>query len=242
MDKRTVLVTGGNRGIGLAIGNRFRSEGDRVIILDLPEKPSDAALTLISDSNGGYFSCDISNKSNVDRVIAQVLDEFGFVDVLVNNAGILKWRSFLDTTEEDFDATFNVNVKGMYLITQPIVREMINRSAGNIINMASMGGKLGGPLESAYCASKAAVIELTKIMAMEFGPHNIRVNSLCPGIIQTDMGKDAPKSADHWLEKTPLGRLGRPDEVADVAYFLSSPAARYMTGQAINITGGMIMF
>jgi NAD(P)-dependent dehydrogenase (short-subunit alcohol dehydrogenase family) len=241
-NKRTVLVTGGNRGIGLAIGVRFAREGARIVIMDLPDEPSAEALQLVSASGGGYFSCDISNKATVDHVIGQVLEQFGFVDVLMNNAGILRWKSVLETTEDDLDATFNINVKGMYFVTQPIVREMIHRKKGNIINMASMGGKWGGTLESAYCASKAAVIELTRVMAMEFGPHNIRVNSLCPGIIQTQIGKDAPQPPDYWLEKTPLGRLGKPEDVADVAHFLASSEARYMTGQPINVTGGMIMY
>ncbi|AJY75080.1 SDR family NAD(P)-dependent oxidoreductase [Paenibacillus beijingensis] len=242
MKKRTVLITGGNRGIGLAIGKRFQSEGDRVVILDLPDVPSPEALNLVSENGGAYFTCDISNKSDVDRVVPRILDSFGFVDVLINNAGILKWASFLETTEDDFDSTFNVNVKGMYLVTQPFAREMVARKEGNIINMASMGGKWGATLQSAYCASKAAVIELTKVMAMELGPYNIRVNSLCPGIIKSELGKGSPRSADSWLDKTPLGRLGLPEDVADVAYFIASTEARYMTGQAVNVTGGMIMY
>ncbi|TDF95930.1 SDR family NAD(P)-dependent oxidoreductase [Paenibacillus piri] len=242
MNKRTVLITGGNRGIGLAIGTKFAQEGYAVVILDLPDEPSPEALQLVTSSGGAYFRCDISKKSVVDQVVGPILEQFGFVDVLVNNAGILRWKSVLDTTEEDLDTTFDVNVKGMYFVTQPIAHEMIKRKEGNIINMASMGGKWGGTLESAYCASKAAVIELTRVMAMEFGPSNIRVNSLCPGIIQTRIGEDAPKPSEYWLEKTPLGRLGKPEDVAEVAYFLASPAARYMTGQPINVTGGMIMY
>ncbi|MFC5468012.1 SDR family NAD(P)-dependent oxidoreductase [Cohnella suwonensis] len=242
MTKRTVLITGGNRGIGLAIGKKFSREGDRVVLLDLPDQPSPEALSLIAESGGGYFSCDISVKSAVDSVIASIFNQFGFIDVAVNNAGILRWRSFLETTEEDFDCTFNVNVKGLYLVTQPIVREMVERREGAIINIASMGGKWGSTLQSAYCASKAAVIELTKVMAMELGPYNIRANSLCPGIIKSEIGKDSPRPADCWLDKTPLGRLGQPEDVADVAYFLASKDARYMTGQAVNVTGGMIMY
>ncbi|MED4958741.1 SDR family NAD(P)-dependent oxidoreductase [Paenibacillus macerans] len=241
-NKRTVLITGGNRGIGLAIGRRFGQEGYRVVILDLPAEPGAAAAALTTDTGGAYYCCDITRKARVDEVIADVLGTFGFVDVLVNNAGVLKWTSFIDTTEEEFDLQFNVNVKGIYFVSQPIVRSMIARGRGNIINMGSMGGKDGAAIQTVYCASKAAVIQLTKVMAKELGPHNIRVNSLCPGIIQTDIGNDAPMSADSWLVKTPLGRLGDPEDVAGVAYFLASDDAKYMTGQAINVTGGMMTF
>jgi len=241
-ERRTVLITGGNRGIGLAIGTRFGKENDRIVIVDIASEPSEGAARLVAESGGAYYRCDITKKSDVDAVMADVLDRFGFVDVLFNNAGVLKWTSFVDTTEEEFDLQFNVNVKGIYFVTQPIVRKMMERGQGVIINTASMGGKEGVALQSVYCATKAAVIELTKIMAKEFGPYQIRVNSMCPGIIQTDIGSDAPMPADWWLDKSPLGRLGQPEDVADVAFFLASRDARYMTGQAINITGGMCMY
>ncbi|TLS52083.1 SDR family oxidoreductase [Paenibacillus antri] len=242
MKKRTALVTGGNRGIGLAMANKFAKEGDRVVILDLSAEPSEEASRVTEESGGAYFACDVAKQADAERAVREALETFGFVDVLLNNAGISRWRSFLDTTEEDIDAIFNVNVKGIYNVTRPIAGSMMAAKKGVILNTASMGGKWGQPLESAYCASKAAVIELTKIMAMEFGPYNVRANSLCPGIIKTNMSHDAPHADDFWLEKTPLGRLGRPDDVADVAYFLSTHEARYMTGQAVNVTGGMIMY
>lgn len=242
MHTRTVLITGGNRGIGLAIASKFGGGGDRVVIVDLPAEPGPEAQRIVSESGGAYYSCDIGRKSDVERMTATALERFGAADVLVNNAGLLRWRSVLETTEDDFDATFNVNVKGIYWLTQSLAPEMIARRDGCIVNIASMGGKWGGVQESAYCASKAAVIALTRVMAMEFGPSNVRVNCLCPGIIRTGIGKDAPKPAEYWLEKTPLGRLGRPEDVAGVAWFLASPDARYMTGQAVNVTGGMIMY
>lgn len=238
---RVVLVTGANRGIGLAIARRFRQAGDRILILDVEKQPSEAAREATSD--GRYYSCDVTDKSMIDSVVERIFDEYGFIDVLVNNAGVQRRRSFLETTEEDIDLIFNVNVKSIFLVSQPVVRRMMDEGRGCILNMASMGGKWGGADESAYCASKAAVIELTKTMAMALGPHNIQVNSVCPGIIMTDMARTlSPEVLEAWTEKSPLGRLGTPEEVADVFYFLSSPAARYMTGQAINVTGGMIMY
>lgn len=238
---RVVLVTGANRGIGLAIARRFRQAGDRILILDVEKQPSEAAREATSD--GRYYSCDVTDKSMINSAVERIFDEYGFIDVLVNNAGVQRRRSFLETTEEDIDLIFNVNVKSIFLVSQPVVRRMMEEGRGCILNMASMGGKWGGADESAYCASKAAVIELTKTMAMALGPHNIHVNSVCPGIIMTDMAKTlSPEVLEAWTEKSPLGRLGTPEEVADVFYFLSSPAARYMTGQAINVTGGMIMY
>jgi NAD(P)-dependent dehydrogenase (short-subunit alcohol dehydrogenase family) len=240
---RLIVITGANRGIGLAIARRFHQSGDRIIILDLEKQPSDEAMEVVSKSNGKYYPCDVSNKSVIDSVMEQIYNEHGFIEVLVNNAGVQRRRSFLETTEEDFDFIFNVNVKSIYLVSQPVVRHMMRENRGCIINMASMGGKWGGADESAYCASKAAVIELTKTMAMALGPHNINVNSVCPGIIMTEMAKTlSPEVLEAWTEKSPLGRLGSPEEVAEVFYFLSSPSARYMTGQAINVTGGMIMY
>lgn len=238
---RVVLITGANRGIGMAIARRFRQAGDRIVILDMEKEPSQEAAEVTA--GGSYFACDVTDKAAVDDVMERVFAEYGFVDVLVNNAGVQRRKGFLETTEEDFDLIFNVNVKSIYLVSQPIVRRMIERERGCILNMASMGGKWGGADESAYCASKAAVIELTKTMAMALGPHNIHVNSVCPGIIMTEMAKTlSAEVLEAWREKSPLGRLGSPEEVAEVFYFLSSPAAHYMTGQAINVTGGMIMY
>ncbi|XID90752.1 SDR family NAD(P)-dependent oxidoreductase [Paenibacillaceae bacterium WGS1546] len=241
-ERRTILITGGNRGIGLAIARKFAAAGDRIVILDLPAAPGEEAERTTRDSGGAYFQCDITVKKQVDAVMDEVKARFSHVDVLFNNAGVLRWTSFLDTTEEEFDLQFNVNVKAIYFVSQPVVRGMIERGRGVVINAGSMGGKDGAALQSVYAASKAAVIQLTNIMAKELGPHGIRVNSVCPGIIQTDIGQDAPMTAESWLPRTPLGRLGQPEDVADVAFFLASDDARYMTGQAVNITGGMMIF
>lgn len=243
--KRVVLITGGNGGIGLGMAQHFRQKGDRIIILDLSQKPSKEALNVTSSSGGGYWRCDVTNKKETEKVIADIVSVIGPVDVLINNAGVLKVHSFIETPEEDLDLMFDVNVKAIYFVTQSIVQSMIDRNQGVIINMASMGGKEGAPGQSAYCASKGAVIELTRVMAMEFGSYNIRVNCLCPGIIETEMGRknlNDPEVIQSWIKKSKLGRLGTPNDVAKIAYFLSTDDADYMTGQSVNVTGGMIMY
>lgn len=242
MSRRNVLITGANQGIGLAIAEKFANMGDRVLILDIAQASSEEALELLMQCDGRYYCGDITDQVAIQAMVSEMLTQYGHIDVLINNAGVTRWKAFMETKDEDIDFIFNVNVKGIYHVTQPVVASMMDRGQGAIINTASMGGKWGSPNESAYCASKAAVIELTKIMAMEFGSHHIRVNSICPGIIKTNMSNGATTPDSYWLERTPLNRLGKPDDVADVAYFLASKEARYMTGQAINVTGGMIMY
>ncbi|MDI3089991.1 glucose 1-dehydrogenase [Priestia megaterium] len=243
-NKRVVLITGGNGGIGLGMAQFFQQKGDCVNIIDLPQEPSKEAAEVILNSGGGYWTCDITHKEEIEKIISDIVSVIGPIDVLINNAGILKVHSFIETPEEDLDLMFDVNLKGIYFVTQPIVRSMMDRSKGVIINMASMGGKEGAPGQSAYCASKGAVIELTRVMAMEFGSYNIRVNCLCPGIIETEMGRknlNDPIEIKKWVERSKLGRLGTPEDVAKIAYFLSTDDAGYMTGQSVNVTGGMIM-
>lgn len=241
MSIRNVLITGGNQGIGLGIAQRFARAGDKVLIMDIAQAVSDEAKKVIEQCGSQYYSCDITDKAAVQREMTKLLSEQGAINVLINNAGVTRWKSFMETTEDDLEYIFGVNVKGIYYVTQPIVTEMMKLGHGAIVNTASMGGKWGGPNESAYCASKAAVIQLTKNMAIELGKHHIRVNSVCPGIIKTNMSNGATTPDSYWLERTPLNRLGRPEDVADIVYFLASDEARYMTGQSINITGGMIM-
>ncbi|MGB8452283.1 MAG: SDR family oxidoreductase [Anaerocolumna sp.] len=241
---KTILITGGNseRGIGLGTAKRFAKEGWRVVILDLAKEPGEGCRKVIENSNGAYYSCDVSNKAQVDSVMGDLFKKIGFVDVLFNNAGILQWVPFVDVTEEQYDREMNVNLKSMYLVGQPIARKMMEEKRGVIINSGSMGGKDGAAFQSVYAASKGAVIQLTKIMAKELGPYGIRVNSICPGIIQTDIGAGAPDPIVPWIERTPLGRLGDIDDVAGVVWFLANEDSKYLTAQAINITGGMMTF
>lgn len=244
MSKKTILITGGNgeRGIGLGVGKRFAKEGWRVIIVDVVKEPSPTCRAVTEQSGGAYYAADVTNKKQIDAVMEDVFAKYDFVDALFSNAGILQWVPFVDVTEEQFDREIAVNLKSMYIVGQPIARKMMERHKGSIILAGSMGGKESAPFQSIYAASKGGVIQLTKTLAQELGPYGVRVNCTCPGIITTDMGKGAPDPKVPWIDRTPLGRFGTPEDVAGVVWFLANDDSSYMTGQAINVTGGMMTF
>ncbi|MEH6858737.1 SDR family NAD(P)-dependent oxidoreductase [Priestia megaterium] len=230
--------------MGLGMAQLFLTKGDCVNIIDLSQEPIKEAAEVISNSGGGYWTCDITHKGETEKIIFDIVSVIVPADVLINNAGILQTHSFIETPEEDLDLMFNVNLKGIYFVTRPIVQSMMDRSQGVIMNMASMGGKEGAPGQSAYCASKGAVIEWTRVMAMEFESYNIRVNCLCPGIIESEMGRknlNDPIEIKSCVKKSRIGRLRTPEDVAKVVCFLSTEDANYMTGQSVNIIDGMII-
>lgn len=238
---RRVIITGAARGIGAAIAENFSREGANLALLDLA---GDQCRAIAERLNAHAFDVDLAEPENTRQVIAAAIEALGGVDVLVNNAGILQMAPLLDITVENWDRTFDVNVRAMLLTTQVAARAMISAdSGGAIVNMASMGGKLGSPNQAHYAASKAAVISLTRVSAMELGPHNIRVNCICPGYVLTEMGAGTrtPEMVSKWSSQSPLGRCAEAEEVADVALFLASDQARYCTGQALNVSGGMVM-
>jgi NAD(P)-dependent dehydrogenase (short-subunit alcohol dehydrogenase family) len=190
------------------------------------------------------FDVDLADPAATTEVMQEAIEALGGIDILVNNAGILRMAPLLDITVDDWDATFDVNVRAMLLTTQVAARSMIAAGAGGcIVNMASMGGKVGSPNQAHYAASKAAVIGLTRVTAMELGAHGIRANCICPGYVLTEMGADTrtPEMVATWSAMSPLGRCATPSEVADMAVFLASDEAKYCTGQAMNVSGGMVM-
>jgi NAD(P)-dependent dehydrogenase (short-subunit alcohol dehydrogenase family) len=240
LEGRRAIVTGGGRGIGAEIARRFALEGAQVAIIDLLPQVHDVA----GSCDGVGLIGDLADPTDAVRVTNQAIAELGGVDVLVNNAGILRFSPFLDITVEEWDLTFDVNVRAMLLTSQVAARHMIAAGhGGTIINMASMGGKVGSPNQAHYAASKAAVISLTRVSAMELGVHDITVNCICPGYVLTEMGADTrtPEKIAEWSAKSPLGRLAQPCDVANMALFLASSEASYCTGQALNVTGGMVM-
>jgi NAD(P)-dependent dehydrogenase (short-subunit alcohol dehydrogenase family) len=240
-----VIVVGGAGGIGGRIAERFAEEGADVIVLDLV-RGADAALGGASSAGPGrgIRHCDLVDTVSVEAAFAVALAELGGIDVLVNSAGILARGSLLDLTPERWDLVMDINARGTLFAMQHAARAMIDQGAGGtIVNIASMAAKAGGADEGAYAASKAAVVGLTRAAALEWGEHLIRVNALLPGYVLTDMGKDTRTDEDvaTWSKKSPLGRLGTPDDVAGFALFLASVDGEYLTGQSFNVTGGMIM-
>ena len=236
-----VVVTGGARGIGGEIAARMSSEGARVAILDrlVAEGTAHAAAL-----GGTFHEVDLVDPEATAAATTAAIDALGGVDVLVNSAGIFKLIPLLDITVQDWNTMFSINTRAMLTTMQVSVRRMLDAGhGGKIINLASMAAKKGGAMEGHYAASKAAVVALTRAAALEWGVHGITANSLCPGYILTEMGAATRTDADiaTWSSYSPLGRLGQAADVAGVAAFLASSDADYMTGQAINVTGGMVM-
>ena len=238
---RRAIVTGGARGIGAPIATCFAQHGARVAIIDLLAEPMAEVAAAI---NAVAVTADLTDPDAARAGTRDAIDALGGVDILVNNAGILRFAPLLDITVEEWDLVFDVNVRAMLLTTQVAARAMIaTGDGGTIINMASMGGKVGSPNQAHYAASKAAVISLTRVSAMELGTHGITVNCICPGYVLTEMGAPTrtPEMVAEWAAKSPLNRLAEPADVANMALFLASADASYCTGQAMNVTGGMVM-
>lgn len=238
---KRVIVTGGARGIGGEIAARFAVEGAHVCILDrlAPEGEAHAAVI-----GGRFHEVDLLDPVATAATTSAAIEALGGVDILVNSAGILRFTPLLDLTVQEWNETFSINTRAMLTTMQVCVRWMLAHEVrGTIINLASMAAKKGGAGEGAYPASKAAVVALTRQAAIEWGPHGITANALCPGYILTEMGAATrtQEMIDEWSSYSPLGRLGEPGDVAGVALFLASPDANYLTGQAINVTGGMVM-
>jgi 3-oxoacyl-[acyl-carrier protein] reductase len=236
-----VVVTGGARGIGGEIASRVVAEGARVAILDRLAAEGTAHAAALG---GTFHEVDLIDPDATAATTTAAIDALGGVDVLVNSAGILQLKPLLEVTVEDWNRMFSINTRAMLTTMQVAVRRMLaDEVRGKIINLASMAAKKGGANEGHYAASKAAVVALTRAAALEWGCHGITANALCPGYILTDMGAATRTDSDvaTWSTYSPLGRLGRAADVAGVAAFLASSDADYLTGQAINVTGGMVM-
>ncbi len=233
-------VTGGARGIGRAIVERLIADGHRVAVLDRDGDELDRVAGALAVE---AVTVDLADPEAARGAVAEAATRLGGLDVLVNNAGVFSSVPLLELQVEEWDRMFAVNARAMLCTIQAAVPHLVAAGGGRIVNMASMGGKEGEPGQAHYAASKAAVIALTRVAAMELGPHGITVNCICPGYVLTDLAADGRDEAQvrAWATRSPLGRLGTPADVAGQVAFLVSPDAAYVTGQALNVTGGMIM-
>lgn len=238
---RRVVITGAARGIGASIAQRFAAEGAVIAVLD---RLVDQGQAVAAQVGGIFVELDLADPTSTRSATEEAISGLGGIDVLVNNGGILGFASLLEISVGDWNQMFAVNTTSMLVTTQVAATAMIAAgTGGKIINMASMAAKTGGAGQAHYAASKAAVAALTRCAALELGEHGITVNCLCPGYVLTDMG--AATRTEHdvrtWSALSPLGRLAQPEDVAGVALFLAGADGNYLTGQAINVTGGMVM-
>lgn len=243
LEGKTAIVTGASRGIGKAIALKYAQEGCNVAFTDLFEdenmKATEAELRALGVKAKGYAS-DASKFDDTERVVNQIVEEFGRIDVLVNNAGITKDALLMRMTEEQWDAVINVNLKSVFNFTKAAQKTMLKQRSGSIINMSSVVGVSGNAGQSNYSASKAGIIGFTKSVARELGSRGVRSNAIAPGFIITEMTAKIPEDARKaWEASIPLKRGGTPEEVAGVATFLASDLSSYVSGQVIQVCGAM---
>jgi len=242
---KTALVTGASRGIGRAIALRFAAEGAFVVVNYAGNQAAAGETLAAIESAGGnavLSRFDVGSAVEVDAVVKAIVAERGRIDILVNNAGVTRDNLLLRMTEDDFDAVVRTNLKGTFLVTKVVSRQMIRQRWGRIVNMSSVVGEMGNAGQSVYAATKAGILGFTKAMARELASREITVNAIAPGFITTDMTQSLPEaSRKEFAERIPLGRFGAPEEVAELALFLASDAAAYVTGQVVGINGGMYM-
>jgi NAD(P)-dependent dehydrogenase (short-subunit alcohol dehydrogenase family) len=252
LENKVAIVTGGARGIGLAIAERYLAEGARVVIADVDAAAGEnAAKALGGKALGGkcrFVATDVGDARAAENVVAETCRAFGDLDVLVNNAGIIHGADFLDIAEADFDRVIRVNLKGAFLVGQAAARRMVaqvkaGKPAGAIVNMSSINAEVAIANHVPYCVSKGGVDQLTKVMALSLAPYGIRVNAIGPGSIMTDILKAVATDKEakrRILARTPLGRIGEPDEIAGIAVFLASADASYVSGQTVYADGGRL--
>lgn len=256
LENRHALLTGAASGIGLAVAAAYLREGARCTLVDLAAEPATAvrALLALHPDHAQYQSADVSRLAQVNAVLEAARSRFGCVDLLFNNAAIFDLAPLLDSDERMFERLFAVNVKGTFFVMQKALAQMVAAGvSGAVINMASQAGRRGEALVAHYCATKAAVISYTQSAALAMAPHQIRVNAIAPGVVDTPMWSQvdalfARYEALPLGEKkkrvgaaVPLGRMGRPDDLTGAAVFLASPEAEYITGQTLNVDGGNVL-
>jgi 3-oxoacyl-[acyl-carrier protein] reductase len=241
---KVALVTGGAQGIGKAVALTLARHGADVIVADVNlEKAAETAKEVEAAGRAAMaVNVDVTRLSDVEQMVESAMGHFGKVDILINNAGIARDKLILRMTEEDWDAVLDVNLKGTFNCTKAIIKHMSKQRSGKIVNIASVVGEMGNPGQANYSASKAGVIGFTKTIAREFAQRGINVNAIAPGYIQTPMTDVLPEKAKEELKRMiPMERLGQPEDVAQAVLFLVSEASSYVTGQVLNVNGGIYM-
>lgn len=247
LEGKTALITGGSRGIGEAIVLKFAEQGANIAFTYLSSEEKAKAIESKVAALGVQvksYKSDAAQFAEAEQLVNQVVKDFGNIDICVNNAGISRDNLLLRVTEDQWDEVMQANLKSVFNLTKQVIRPMMKARSGSIINMSSVVGVQGNAGQSAYAASKAGIIGFTKSIAAELGSRNIRCNAIAPGFVETDMThylKEGGEGADKWLAKIPLTRFAKPEEIANTALFLASDMGGYITGQTINVCGGMTM-
>lgn len=241
---RVAVITGGGRGIGRATAQKFAAEGAHVVIADVSVDDAEETLATIEDAGGEaiFIATDVSDAEQTDALAAQAVDAFGRIDILVNNAGITRDATLKKMSEDAFDQVIEVNLKGVFNCTKAVVPVMEAAGFGRILNAASVVGRYGNFGQTNYVASKSGVIGMTKTWARELGRKGITVNAVAPGFIETPMVDTVPdKVLGRLIDRTPLGRLGQSDDVANAYCFLASDEAAFITGAVLSVDGGLVL-
>ena len=242
--RQTAIITGAARGIGKAIAQRLAKEGMNIVISDIMHEEAIKTAAEIEKSGVRVLAVktDVSSAKDAEELIKQTMSAFGAVDILINNAGVTRDNLSIRMGESDWDLVLNINLKGTFLCSQYAAREMMKKRYGRIVNMASISGIMGTAGQANYASSKAGVIALTKSMARELGGRNITINAVAPGFILTEMTEKLPANVkEAYIAQIALKRAGTPEDVAAAVHFLISPAAQYITGTVLNVSGGLLI-
>lgn len=245
LKNKIAIVTGSRRGIGKSIALELAKEGAEVVVSDIDLKECQNVCDEIKKIGSDTIAvkCDVSKKRDVDAMVKKTIQKFKRIDILVNNAGVVLMKPFVQMTEKDWDFVLDINLKGVFLCTNAVAKQMVKQKGGKIISIASIAGEVGFMNTSAYCASKAGIINLTRELAMELSPHNINVNVVAPGVIATKMTEDMlkdKKTKEVLLANTPLGRVGNPEEIGKAVIFLASNDSNFITGHTLVVDGGWL--